>query len=392
MQGLLSARTKRRVKKLSVALVATIFALLLVIVPDPALDGARKGLALCGNTVIPSLFPFLVVSSFIIGAGFAKNCGKLFEPLMKKVFRLPGSAAAPLILGAIGGYPVGASAVSQLCSKGELTKKDAQRLLCFAINSSPAFIIGAVGAGFLKNPLAGILLYIAHLATSLTIGILMRPWKRKKEKTPFHRERTNLHENKAAAGKENVGLSSAFVGSVTASAKSIIIICAFVVLFSAVNSLLSGTGAIDALSGFLSSFLPSPGGDSIFFARIITGVLEVTNGCAAATGAGGLTAVLLSAAILGFSGISVMFQVISLVRDCGISTKSFIITRFLHAGISVLYALILFLLIPSAIPQIPCLATMAFTVSGMTATMHSIPAVFAMLLLIGLLLLSVATV
>lgn len=392
MPGKLSARAKRRVKKLLAVLTAVIFALLLVIVPGPALDGARKGLALCGNTVIPSLFPFLVVSSFIIGAGFAKNCGKLFEPLMKKLFRLPGSAAAPLILGAIGGYPVGASAVSQLCTKGELSKKDSQRLLCFAINSSPAFIIGAVGAGFLQNPLAGILLYIAHLLTSLTIGILMRPRKRKKENIPFRRERAGANVDKATATNENVGLSSAFVGSVTASAKSIIIICAFVVLFSAVNSLLSGTGAIDALSGFLSSFLPSPDGDSIFFSRILTGILEVTNGCAAAAGAGGLSAVLLSAAILGFSGISVMFQVISLVREAGISTKSFILTRFLHAGISILYALILFSLIPSAIPQIPCIQTMVFSVCGTTATMHSIPAVTAMLLLIGLLLLSIVTV
>lgn len=392
MPGKLSARTKRRIKKFAAALAALIFAVLLVFVPGPALDGARKGLTLCGNTVIPSLFPFLVVSSFIIGAGFAKNCGKLFEPMMKKVFRLPGSAAAPFLLGAIGGYPVGASAVSQLCLKGELSKKDSERLLCFAINSSPAFIIGAVGAGFLKNALAGILLYVAHLLTSIIIGILMRPRKKKKEKLQRERVRPRSDEVSTSPSTKEMGLSSAFVGSVTASAKSIIIICAFVVLFSAVNTLLSGTGAIEVLSGALSSFLPSPGNDSAFFGRIITGILEVTNGCAAATGAGGMTAVLLSAAILGFSGISVQFQVISLVKESGISTKSFILTRFLHAAISVLLALLLFSIFPSAIPQIPSLQTMAFSVYGITATMHSIPAVVAMLLLIGLLLLSVATV
>ena len=389
MPGKISARSFGRAKKLSAAAVSVIFMLLLVIVPGPALSGARRGLSLCGETVIPSLFPFLVLSSFIIGSGLADACGRLFEPLTRRIFRLPGCAGAPIILGAIGGYPVGADAVAELCESGSLTKRDSERLLCFAVNSSPAFIIGAVGAGFLGSARTGMLLYIVHLAVSASIGLIMRPHT--PSDTGNHR---NTISNKPLTkrGRKSNGLSSAFVAAVTSSAESTIAISAFVILFSSLNSLMDYTGVTAGIAGIASRLLPAPAADPQFFNRAVAGILEVTNGCAAASGSCGMASVLLTAAILGFSGLSVQFQVISMIKNAGLSARLFILTRFLHAALSALFAFALFTVFPSAMPEAHSVAVISLNPGGLTVSFHSAPAVCAMLFLCALLLLSLVQI
>ncbi|CDZ24803.1 putative membrane protein [[Clostridium] cellulosi] len=373
----------RRTKKIVAAILAAILMLLLMFVPQPALEGARKGLLLCGSTIIPSLFPFLVLSSFIISSGTADWCGRFLEPVTELIFRLPGSSGAALVLGAIGGYPVGADAVAKLCQNGSLTKREAERLLCFAINSSPAFIIGAVGAGFFKNVQAGILLYIVHLLASFTIGLVMRIGQKRRESG----RGKHIHVTRRADN-----LSAAFVKSVTGSAQSIVTICAFVILFSALNSLLNYTGTIQLLADTVSHIIPPPASDPSFYSRAAVGLLEVTNGCAAASGSVGLPAILLTAAILGFSGLSVQFQVISLIKESGISAKLFILTRILHVFFSTVFALVLFKIFPSAIPTSSVVSAFATYQNNLIVSCHSIPAVCAMLFIIAILLLSLVNV
>lgn len=389
-----SSAAIRRTKKLLTAAVSFLFMLLLIFLPGPALSGARRGLLLCGDTVIPSLFPFLVLSSFVIGSGLADSCGRFFEPLTRRIFRLPGCAGAALVLGAIGGYPVGANAVSQLCKTGSLTKRDAERLLCFAINSSPAFIIGAVGAGFLGSAQAGMLLYTAHLAASVSIGLIMSAGKSGKsgKKSSKRSNRPWADKVRTKESKTAGGFSGAFVAAVTGSASSIIVISAFVILFSSLNALMNATGITARIAGTASSIFPTPAGDSQFFSRAFAGVLEVTNGCAAAAGSGGMTSVLLTAAILGFSGLSVQFQVISMISESGLSARPFILTRFLHMALSVLFAWALFSLFPQAMPVGHSAAAFAFNSTGLTTSFHSAPAVCAMLFICAILLLSLATV
>lgn len=386
---------KRRIKKVFAALISITFALFLILIPTPALEGARNGLLLCGNTVIPSLYPFLVVSSFIIGSGLSDNIGRLFEKPLQKIFGISGSAATPLILGAIGGYPVGASAVKDTFLSGTLSKKEASRLLCFAINSSPAFIIGAVGAGFLKNSFAGILLYTAHLLTSFTIGLILRPRKSKQEKDSEKRisKRYKDLKNKSQKTKnEPPRLSTAFVNAVVASSKSIITICAFVVLFSAITSILKGTGFLNLIDMSLGRILPIPNGDTSFYSRVFIGSLEVTNGCFLASSVGGIATVLLTAAILGFCSLSVMFQVISLVKDAEIDTKLFILTRFLNVVITLIITFCLFSIFKTAIPSINATDTFSKVIMGTTLTTHSMPTVFTLIIFTVIILLSFATV
>ena len=97
--------------------------------------GAEEGLQLCLYSVLPSLFPFFVLSSLLLSLGFAESLGRLLFPVMNGLFHLGGNGASALALGLIAGYPSGARAVSRLYEDGLCGKEEAEHLLAHTTHS-----------------------------------------------------------------------------------------------------------------------------------------------------------------------------------------------------------------------------------------------------------------
>jgi len=367
-----SKKTVRGIKTILMIFFSVCSLFMLLLLPSQSMSGARAGITLCAEIVIPSLFPFLVLSSFVINIGLAQKFGRILEPIMRFLFSLPGASAAALGLGIIGGYPVGAKACADLCKKGALTKNEANRLLGFCINSSPSFIIGAVGTGLLKSAQAGMLLYCAHITASILVGIISSAFTKRSSEKHFK------------TTEKTVPISTAFVGAVTGSAASIVNICAFVVLFSAISDMISGCGVTKGMALIAGNFFGS-GVSSTVFDTLIKGLLEVSNGCAAVA-AKGLNPVLLISIFLSWSGFSVVFQVLYAVREAGLSVKYYLLSRLLHIMFSVLLTWVLFSIFPVALPAFAGINT------GIIASIHSTPASTALLIFCALLLLSQVTV
>ena len=57
--------------------------LALSLFPDTAARGAARGLNVCLSVLVPSLFPFLVLSVFLVRSGAAALLGKLLEGPMR---------------------------------------------------------------------------------------------------------------------------------------------------------------------------------------------------------------------------------------------------------------------------------------------------------------------
>ena len=106
--------------------------------PSQCLAGAREGLNLCANIIIPSLFPFFVCSKLLIITGAAEKIGKWCQIIMRPLFNVPGCASVALVLGLLSGYPVGARCGVDLYEK-LCTKSEAQRIVCFCNNCGPLF-------------------------------------------------------------------------------------------------------------------------------------------------------------------------------------------------------------------------------------------------------------
>lgn len=367
-----TARIKNDLHTFLLTSMSSFLLLLLLFAPQAGLDGARNGLLLCAEVVIPTLFPFLALSSFVIHIGLAERFGRLFTRLTSALFRLPGAAASVLVLGILGGYPVGAKACAELVEKGALDRAEGNRLLSFCINSSPAYVIGAVGTGLLHSAKAGMLLYLAHVLSSLLVGLLLglRGTKR-----PAKTDRGLTEEMPAP---------TALVTSVTGAAESMLGISAFVVFFSALSALLFSTGLVETVSRFFSLLSGMHWFDAMTGQTLLKGFLEVSGGCDAAV-RNGIAVLSVLSAFLSWSGLSVVFQVLYAVRGTKLSARGYVACRPLHMLISVLLTALLFHLFPVAIPAMA--GAPAFTPS-----MHNAPASAALLFACALLLLARATV
>ncbi|OXM15948.1 hypothetical protein [Paenibacillus herberti] len=157
------------------SLITACAAILLVVAivsgTSQAFQASLAGLSLWWNFVFPALLPFLVLAELTLAFGLADGLGVLLSPLMR-LLRLPGSAGWALVQGWTSGFPAGAAATGKLVTSGRLTRREGQRLLALAHSPNPLFLIVVLGAGFLHQPLYGLLLLPIIWLGSLLAGLL----------------------------------------------------------------------------------------------------------------------------------------------------------------------------------------------------------------------------
>ena len=354
----------------------------LVIFPSQMVSAAKDGVDMCFNVIIPSLFPFFVLSSLTVELGVAEKLGRLLAPLMRPLFNVGGACASALVLGFIGGYPVGAKTVINLYENGECSKTEAERMLSFCNNSGPAFIFGVVGAGIFSSGTIGLILYLAHIAASVCVGLVFRRWGS-----------GGITRHEASIPRATTPFPEAFVTSVRSSFMSALGICGFVIFFTVLIKLLFISGIMVFIAEALGGALSFLGINSQWVSRLLTGLIELTSGVWSLREVSGQVAasVAMAAFMLGWAGLSVHCQVLSFIGNSGISVRTYVIGKFLHGVIS---AVLVFLIVkaiafdaPVAVylaEQLGHIAQMRFTTS-LRISSAAAAALGAFLLIISLL-------
>lgn len=269
---------------------------------------AMEGLSLCVQSAIPALFPFMVVASLLISLGFGEWLAPHLAGLMTPLFRLPGAASSALLLGLVGGYPIGAKTAAQLYSEGLLTAEETERLLTFCNNSGPVFLISVLGQGVFGSFRAGLWLWLIHVLAALLTGLIFRGGKA----APKRRKPPKLISCKA------VSLPGSFVSAVKESSFSMVSICGFVTFFYVLArpfaSLggMAGAAAVGALELFsLTPLLSS-----------------------------GRAGFVLAAACAGWGGVSVLCQTAAVLEGSGLSPLPCVKGKAVHALLSALLAVL----------------------------------------------------
>ena len=145
----------------------------MIINPELTVNASLDGLNLWFNVVFPALFPFFVAAELLVQLGFVHFLGVLLEPIMRPLFRLPGSASFVVAMGFTSGFPIGAVLTKNLYEKRMLDGNEAERLVAFTNNSSPLFMLGAVAVGMFKLPvIAGYVIAVSHYLANLSVGLL----------------------------------------------------------------------------------------------------------------------------------------------------------------------------------------------------------------------------
>ena len=256
--------------------------LLLILDPKTALSGANKGIELLLRTIVPSIFPFLVLSQ-LIHKSFMGISIPILKPI-RKLCGLPKGAESIFLLGLIGGYPVGAQSIENAYISGTLNEHDAKRLLGFCNNAGPAFIFG-MASGLFSSMKTAWVLWLVHILSAIAVGALL-PGKSNKV--------CKLDNSKT------FGLPLAIEKGVKTMGQ----ICAWVILFRIIIAF--------ACRWFLW-ILPK----NVEIA--IIGFLELSNGCCElyAVSQEGLRFVL-SSVILSLGGICVGMQTYSVAKRTGL--------------------------------------------------------------------------
>ncbi|MBQ9851827.1 MAG: sporulation protein [Ruminiclostridium sp.] len=296
-------------------------AALLFSFPSQSAEAARKGVCLCLDLIIPSLFPFFVLSSLVISTGLAGWLARPLARTMRAMFGVGSAGASLLVLGVVGGYPAGARTLAQMTALGDLSLREARQLYLFCNNCGPAFFIGVVGGELFGSREVGFLLWGTHLLAALCIGLFCRAPQPRPVCSPT-----------VTTSPLSVQLPEAVTGAFHATLN----VCAYVVLFSVLTGLLSCVRVLPEA--------PLP-------RALCVGLLEISTGITTLGEAVSSPAALpLAAFLLGWGGCSVHCQTLPFWRELGLPAGPYLLAKLCQGVLAAGLTLLLTHLFPLTLP------------------------------------------
>lgn len=335
--------------------ILVLFTICLVVFSSSNLTATKNGLTLWATCVVPSLFPFFVITNLLSRTKVVNIIGKLLDKFMRPLFNVPGIGGFAFVMGLISGYPVGAKIVADFREKGLVTQDEGERLLAFTNNSGPLFILSSVGIALFGDTKTGLLLLGTHILACITVGIILAKFSKRNRFENSYDTIKNKFERKndsQSCNSENItfkNLGEVLTSSINSSISTILMIGGFVVIFSVIISILNQTNILDNLSTSLYPILNFLNIDLEFAKPLLSGILELTNGV-------NLVAniptklisqnIVLSAFLLGFGGFSVLLQVYSIVSKTDLSMKKYLVGKFLQGIIAGIYTFLALKFLP----------------------------------------------
>lgn len=347
----------QRLTHVLVTLTLLILCVLMVLFPAETWHAGVRGLSIWWDVLFPSLFPFLVLSELLLGFGIVHFLGTLLNPLMRPLFRVPGSGGFVFAVSCASGYPTGAKLTAQLWEQKLVTREEGERLVAFTTSSDPIFMIGAVSVGFFHNVAIAPILVAAHYSAAVLVGVLMRfhggsvkstlPTSLPTSSEEVHRSRLTraIYAMHAARQADGRAFGELLRQAVSSSLRLIIIVGGLVVFFSVMMELLVQTGWLGELYVMTEQLLLHSGLPPALSHSLVGGLFEVTLGTKEAGGVGMsiplVYKVAAAAFVLSWGGLSVHAQIMSVLSNTTMRYAPFLFARAIHALIAPVLVLLL---------------------------------------------------
>ena len=271
--------------------ISVIFLILFIAFPQNIKNGAKEGIENGIFILIPSIFPYMVISNMFIKTGASEFVSDVLYKLLKPVFRYTKSFSSFYLISLFCGYPTGARMSSNYEEKN---KKEALRLFSFGNVPGFGFCVSFLGL-LTGNIKTGLQIYFCFLFSSIILNYIFS----------FFLFDSEINESEKIKFK-NIAVS--VTESVKEAVISIINVIGYTVFFSSVSNIINNR--------YIGAFL-----------EITSGVVKLTN----------IYEIIF---FTGFSGLSVIFQSLSF-KKTNISLLFVLFARFLFAFVSVLLFYIL---------------------------------------------------
>lgn len=281
-----------------------VFGIIVITHPKIASAGVRNGLSLLSENLIPALFPFMIVSGYITASPLTGKLAAATDKASQKLLRTGSHSLIILLMGCLGGYPIGARAIRDLRKEGVISENECAKLFNWCINPGISFVITSVGTFMLGNTLSGVIIYISCIASSISLGIFSGFFCKSGKETQKHDVPPKTSEN-------------IFIKSVSSSVDAMLGICGWVLFFSTICQLSDSLIKNDGIR------------------LLINAVAEVTFGCKSTISAGLPLPVV--CAVISFGGFAVASQISPYLTECGVTVKTYICWRLAGSAASAFF-------------------------------------------------------
>lgn len=326
-EGFLTASRKKEISyaRLLYGTAPLFFLLLFLKNAEIATSSVKAGLSLCTERLIPSLFPFLVLSELIASSDLLQRLFKKPTYPLQKLLSLSPAGCTAMLLGMLCGFPSGTKYAFEAYENGRLSQKELERVLPLSNLPSPAFLINAVGISLFQSCRIGWLLYGCALASAFLTGMILLRYAKKEEDAPIREAPLLCRSSKNAVAR--------FTDAVASAAKGMTLICAYVVFFSAISGALNAVLQALHLPQILQTFSFC--------------ILELSGGVSRAASLEELRVALpLCAYCAGWSGLSVHFQLLALCGSKPISARGYLAAKLLQGLLCAAFCMVLLHILP----------------------------------------------
>lgn len=301
--------------KLSLSVITFIF---MFVFSEIVRKTVRSSLNLCATVIIPSLFPYIVITSLLTNylSGFQLEIKKTRN---KKILIL-----ISIIISILSGFPAGALAICELYNSGTITKRYAEILIGCFCNISPAFCIYIFGGNILGSIRLGILCLISTVLCDILMYVFF-------SKTATDKVTNEYYSNNNY--KENIRSSKSIIDIICSSMNIVLNICAIVTMYSCIAMVLKA----------LIAFIVKENNILLTFA---ISLLEITSGLQWISELGFGAKFLYGNALIGFCGLSAITQVCSVCSEYNLKNDILLKSKMLSSVITPMLSTLILLLFP----------------------------------------------
>lgn len=291
-----------------------------IIFPERYVNCCFQGFAMWAECVLPSLFPFMVITLILVKSGVAEKAALPLKRVTGKL-KFPPAAASCFLLAVCSGYPAGSRVVGEFCESGVIDRRDCGKVAYLCSSSGPLFIIGSVGFKMFGDKLLGLKILIAHVTAITLVSILISLFSKPSKSSSAKR----------VPPDKNV-LYNSFYGAVTA----VCVAGGFIAFFYVAAAVIADFRLFYPLETVLKIFM-----DESSASAVCAGIVEATTGCRALAASGGKLAAALAGFLITFGGISILLQQLSYLTPVGVNPFKFIGVKFIQAALCFLILLLI---------------------------------------------------
>lgn len=292
-----------------------LFIFLLLTNPVNSAALVNAGLTTWYKHMIPSLFPFMVLSGILLRTGISGQISNILYPILGKLFQLSPDCIYIIIMGFLCGFPMGASIIADSFVLKKINRREAALLLGFCNNIGPIYFISFVTAACPYYSL-WITLTIMY-AVPLLYGLLLR--------YTLYRDIPRYFKNISTIKTYNINYLIPFEESIRKALISIITLGGYMIFFNVIQLPL------------YNSFYELP--EKLLC--IYKGIIEINSGIAIITNYPQLY-FFAYALFLPFGGLCCIFQTYSMIKDTPLSLCSYLLHKFVQTICTVIIYAVLF--------------------------------------------------